>query len=175
MWRCNWLVWSDNKLGKLWFLYEFWVLKDCPCSSRCSKNHPKLYPKNGVVWWGSSMCHHRGRNLTELGSLDTYLTLGVNFGVCLFDSVWGDFWIPVFLSPSGYMLTSFGFFITFKYSLQIPLRWSVIFWKSWTSTGYFSNSTSSSINSGPLSLFIDVWQGFTHVSCTNIDLVLHLR
>jgi hypothetical protein len=44
----------------------------------------------------------------ELGSLDTYLTLGVNFGVCLFDSVWGDFWLLVFPSPSGYMLTSFG-------------------------------------------------------------------
>ena len=34
-------------------------------------------------------------------------------------------------------------FIKWRYFLQIPLKWSIIFMQSWTSTGYFSNSTGS--------------------------------
>ena len=34
-------------------------------------------------------------------------------------------------------------FIKLGYILQIPLKWLVIFLQSWTSTGYFSNSTGS--------------------------------
>ena len=36
-------------------------------------------------------------------------------------------------------------FIKLGWILQIPLKWWVIFLQSWTSTGYFSNSTSSSV------------------------------
>ena len=36
-------------------------------------------------------------------------------------------------------------FIKVVYILQIPLKWSIILLQSWTSTGYFSNSTSSSV------------------------------
>ena len=46
------------------------------------------------------------------------------------------------------------FFINLKYNLYIFLKWSVIFLKSWTSTGYFSNSTGSSVTSGWFSPFI---------------------
>ena len=38
-------------------------------------------------------------------------------------------------------------FIKLRYILEIPLKWSVIFLQSWTSTGYFSNSTGSSVTS----------------------------
>ena len=37
------------------------------------------------------------------------------------------------------------FFINLRYILEIPLEWSVIFLEYWTSTGYFSNSTGSSV------------------------------
>ena len=40
------------------------------------------------------------------------------------------------------------FFINFKYIQQNPLIRSVNFLKSWPSTGYFSNSTGSSVTSG---------------------------
>ena len=64
----------------------------------------------------------------------------------------GSFWAYrvgqrsiVILNLTGYMLTSSGFpFSYFRYILYIPLRWPVSFLKSWTSTGYFSNSTGSS-------------------------------
>ena len=67
----------------------------------------------------------------------------------LFWQVWfngeGDFWtysveMPVFSSPTGYMLTSFGFPFA---NLSYILKWLVFFLKSSTSTGYFSNSTST--------------------------------
>ena len=38
------------------------------------------------------------------------------------------------------------FFINLRYILKIPLKWSVNFLKSWTSTGHFLNLTSSSVN-----------------------------
>ena len=34
-------------------------------------------------------------------------------------------------------------FVKLGYILEIPLKWSIIFLQSWTSTGYFSNSTGS--------------------------------
>ena len=37
------------------------------------------------------------------------------------------------------------FYINLRYIPQIPLKWSVILLNTWTSTGYFSNSTGSSI------------------------------
>ena len=49
------------------------------------------------------------------------------------------------LTPTGYMLASSGF-ASFMWGIiyRFLLKWSVNFWKSWTSTGYFSNSTGSS-------------------------------
>ena len=38
-------------------------------------------------------------------------------------------------------------FIKLGYISHIPLKWSVNFLQSWTSTGYFSNSTGSSVTS----------------------------
>ena len=40
-------------------------------------------------------------------------------------------------------------FTTFKrWTIDLSLKWSIIFLQSWTSTGYFSNSTGSSVTSG---------------------------
>ena len=52
--------------------------------------------------------------------------------------------IFVFASPTGYMLTSSSFPLS-KWGIfyKIPLKWSVIFLQSGTSTSYFSNSTVS--------------------------------
>ena len=54
---------------------------------------------------------------------------------------------PVFSSPTGYVSRSFGFsFTNLRYIPLIPLEWWVIILeKPWTSTGYFSNSTGSSV------------------------------
>ena len=41
------------------------------------------------------------------------------------------------------------------YILWIPLKWSVIFLQSWTSTGYFSNSTGSSVTNCRFTSIID--------------------
>ena len=49
------------------------------------------------------------------------------------------------------------FFINLRYILWIPLKWWVIFLKSWTSTDYFSNSTGSSVTSGRFSPFIGLF------------------
>ena len=46
-------------------------------------------------------------------------------------------------------------FIKLGYILYIPLKRSVIFLQSWTSTGYFSNSTSSSVTHCRFSPIID--------------------
>ena len=51
-----------------------------------------------------------------------------------------------------------------KYIPQTPLKWSVIFLKSWTSTNYFSNSTGSSITSKPVSLVLSWIRGSFHTS-----------
>ena len=45
-------------------------------------------------------------------------------------------------------------FIDLRRILQIPLKWWVNFQNSWASTGYFSNSTSSSVTSHWFSPFI---------------------
>ena len=45
-------------------------------------------------------------------------------------------------------------FIKLGYILYTPLKWWVIFLQSWTSTGYFSNSTGSSVTSCRLSPII---------------------
>ena len=45
-------------------------------------------------------------------------------------------------------------FIKLGYILQIPLKWSVIFLQSWTSTGYFSDSTGSSGTNCRFSLIV---------------------
>ena len=47
------------------------------------------------------------------------------------------------------------FFINFRYILKTPVKWSVVFLKSWTSRSYFSTSTGSSVTSGRFSSFID--------------------
>ena len=44
----------------------------------------------------------------------------------------------------------------FGYILQIPLKWSVNFLQSWTSTGYFSNSTGSFVTNCRFSPIIGV-------------------
>ena len=41
-------------------------------------------------------------------------------------------------------------FIHFRYIPQIPLKWSVLLLRSWTSTGYISNSTGSSVTNRPV-------------------------
>ena len=45
-------------------------------------------------------------------------------------------------------------FIKLGYILQIPLQRSVIFLQSWSSTGYFSNSTGSSVTKCRFSMII---------------------
>jgi hypothetical protein len=53
--------------------------------------------------------------------------------------------IRVFASPTGWLhvdILRFSY-INLRYIPYIPLKWSVFLWKSWTSTGYFSNSTGS--------------------------------
>jgi hypothetical protein len=47
-------------------------------------------------------------------------------------------------------------FIKLGYIVSIPLRWWIIFLQSWTLTGYFSNSTGSSVTKCRLSPIIDV-------------------
>ena len=65
----------------------------------------------------------------------------------------------MFTSWTGAVLCSFGFSIIFLgYIVYILLKWLLIFLKSWTSIGYFSNSTASSVTSGWLSLFIQRFQ-----------------
>ena len=49
--------------------------------------------------------------------------------------------ILVFTSPTGYILTSSGLpLLNWGIFYKFPLKWTVIFLQSWTSTGYFSNS-----------------------------------
>jgi len=51
-------------------------------------------------------------------------------------------WDPSVCQSNQLHVDIFQFFNTnSKYILEIPLKWSLIFRKSWTSTGYFSNST----------------------------------
>ena len=47
-------------------------------------------------------------------------------------------------------------FINLGYILFFPLHWSAIFLQSWTSTGYFSNSTGSSVTNCRFSPIIAV-------------------
>ena len=48
------------------------------------------------------------------------------------------------------------FYIVLRYIPWIPLKWSVILLKSWTSTGCFSNSTGSIVTNYRFSLIIGV-------------------
>ena len=48
-------------------------------------------------------------------------------------------------------------YINLRYIPQIPLKCSVILLKSWTSTGYFSNSTGSSVTNCLQSLVFSLW------------------
>ena len=53
----------------------------------------------------------------------------------------------LFTNPTGRHYTKYRFSpdTGVLYKSQIPLNWSIIFLKSWTSTNYFSNSTGSSV------------------------------
>ena len=52
----------------------------------------------------------------------------------------------MFASPTGDMLTCSGFpLLNWGIFYEIPVKWSVIFLQSWTSTSYSSNSTGSSV------------------------------
>jgi hypothetical protein len=58
----------------------------------------------------------------------------------------------LFPSQTGHMLTSFGVSLFYlKYILCNPLKWPILFPKSWASTSYFSNSAGSSVTSGRFS------------------------
>ena len=57
-------------------------------------------------------------------------------------------------------------FINLMYILLIPLKWSVIFLQSWTSSAYFSNSTGSFVTNCRFSPNID-WKMST---CSRSDL-----
>ena len=52
--------------------------------------------------------------------------------------------------------------------LQIPLKWLVIFLKSWTSTGHFSSWTGSSVTSSRFSPFIKIKHKLSTRLYTNI-------
>ena len=83
-------------------------------------------------------------------------------------SVWRDSWRSILVEfqvqiKPGYMLTSFLlFFMDSRYILYIPLKRSILLLKSWSSAGYFSNSTGSSVTSAQFSLFIvsGLWRRF---------------
>ena len=93
----------------------------------------------------------------------TLLTCGCQVSACNATSVGGDFWawpveILVFASLTGYMFTSTGSpLLNWGICCEIPLKWSVIFLHSWTSTGYFSNSTSSSELRSHRGFEVDGW------------------
>ena len=62
------------------------------------------------------------------------------------------------------MLTSFGFaFTNSRCILYIPLLRSVILLKSWTSTGFFSNSSGSSVTSSQFSPFTEMKVAFLFI------------
>ena len=83
----------------------------------------------------------------------------------------GDCWawsidILVFPSATGCMLTSFAFssMIWGTFHRLLQNQWSAIFLKSWASTGYISNSTSSSsVSSGQFSPVIACHPLSTHL------------
>ena len=64
--------------------------------------------------------------------------------------------ILVFASPTGYMFTSSGVPLDILY---IPFKQSIIFLRSWTSTGSFANPTGSSVTNYRFSAIIDVHAG----------------
>ena len=78
-------------------------------------------------------------------------------------NVWGDFWawpvkILVCLSPTGCMLWSSGFSSLIEVHSKDSPKLIGNFLKSWTSMGYFSNSTGSSATSGRFSPCVDSHQ-----------------
>ena len=66
--------------------------------------------------------------------------------------------ILVFAIPTGYMLTSSGSpSLNQGIFFWIPLKWWANSLQSWTSTGYFSNSTGSSVTNCRFSSIIEIW------------------
>jgi hypothetical protein len=86
----------------------------------------------------------------------------VNHLFTYYNSVRGDCWtssveIQVFPRPTGYMWTSFGFSLLIRgIFYKIILNGLVISLKSEIGTGYFSNSTSSSMTSSWFTSFLRV-------------------
>ena len=71
-------------------------------------------------------------------TVPVHLQLAVGLGITGWDpSVCKSNWLHVDILRIS--------FIKLEYVLQTPLKWSVIFLQSWTSTGYFWNSTGSSV------------------------------
>ena len=59
--------------------------------------------------------------------------------------------------------------------LQIPLKWSVILLKSRTSTGYFSNSTGSSVTAGSLRALVRIYPSWIHSGGAALEKSLRLK
>ena len=85
------------------------------------------------------------------------------------NSIRGEFWaswVKILSSVSKsnrlYVDILRFFFTNLRYILYIPLKWWVVFLKSWwTSTTYFSNSTSSSVTSSSHTPGWQIWLGQT--------------
>jgi hypothetical protein len=76
----------------------------------------------------SPSCDHRNESALVIGEI--FGIIGWDPSVCKSNRLHADIlWCS---------------FIKLGYVLWIPMKWSVIFLQSWTSTGYFSNSTGSS-------------------------------
>ena len=95
---------------------------------------------------------------------NAYICVGGHHALAL-SAPTGDFWAYLIKNPSRVSKSTrlHGgvfrvFFDKLEFITQIPLKWWLIFPRSWTSTGYFLNSTGSPVTSSRLSPFLcDFW------------------
>ena len=112
-----------------------------------------LGPLHYLDYWTSNDSHIISTQSNLFHTHDAFLISVVGATPNHIPMSGANFWtksikILIFLSSTNYMmLRSFNLssLINVKYIPQIPLKQLEFFLKSWTSTGYFSNSASSSI------------------------------
>ena len=86
------------------------------------------------------------------------IAISVTDSICLVQSVTREIfghWDPSVCKSNRLHVEILRFsFITLRYILQIPIKWSVIILQSWTSTGYSSYSTGSSVTNCQFTLIM---------------------
>ena len=148
---CDQEIGSSNFSNVKWNVMKSYNIQHTTCLSICTRS-PCPGRILGIIGWDPSVSN------SHLKSINPHTTTRpdvLSIWITGLHSCRYHVRALLFLFNSHrYVSTfSFFFFINLRYYLWIPLQWSILFLKSWTAVGYFSNSTRSTVTTFYFNLF----------------------